>query len=112
MENFIKEQKVSIIELELILGFGYNKKFSFLDYEKHLTPNGYHLIAIDNAGNVLSYSNYQTNLLYVNDEKFMEIEKMHKQNIDIKGITNKTDKLNPFSYYFKFMIVFIFNFKK
>ena len=98
MENFIKEQKVSIIELELILGFGYNKKFSFLDYEKHLTPNGYHLIAIDNAGNVLSYSNYQTNLLYVNDEKFMEIEKMHKQNIDIKGITNKTDKLNPFSY--------------
>ena len=52
----------------------------------------------DNAGNILSYSNYQTNLLYVNTALFKEIEKMHKQNINIEGITNKTDKLNPFSY--------------
>ena len=98
MENIIQEQKVSIIELELIIGFGYNKNFSFLDYESILIPNGYRLIAIDNAGNILSYSNYQTNLLYVNTVLFKEIEKMHKQNINIEGITNKTDKLNPFSY--------------
>ena len=98
MKNLIEEQKVSIIELELIIGFGYNKNFSFLDYENILIPNGYRLIALDNAGNILSYSNYQANLLYVNAALFKEIEKMHKQNINIEGITNKTDKLNPFSY--------------
>ena len=37
MLNLIKEQKVSIIELELIVGFGYKK--NSLDYEKYLTPN-------------------------------------------------------------------------
>ena len=98
MLNLIKEQKVSIIELELIVGFGYKKRISFLDLERYLIPNGYKLIALDNAGNVISYSNYQTNLLYVNDKKFKEIEKMHNQNVDIEGITNKTDKLNPLSY--------------
>ena len=98
MKKFIENQKVSIIELELILGFGYEKKFSFYDYEKILNNKDYKLIALDNSGNIISYSNFQTNLLYVKKDIFKNIEKMHEENVNIEGITNKTDESNPFSY--------------
>ena len=64
MQNLLSKEKISIIELELIVGFGYKKNFSFYDYEKYLNKYNYKLIALDTAGNVISYSNYQTNLLY------------------------------------------------
>ncbi len=98
MKKILKENKVSIIELELILGFGYTKNFSFYDYEKILNPENYKLIAIDTADNVISFSNYQTNLLYVKNEIFENIRLIQEQNIEIKGVTNKTDKSHPFSY--------------
>ena len=98
MEKILSQEKVSIIELELILGFGYEKSFSFYDYEKILSNKNYKLIAISDAGNVISFSNYQTNLLYVKKEIFKNIRDLHESNIDIPGVTNKTDKSNPFSY--------------
>ena len=98
MNNFLKKNNVSIIELELILGFGYQKDFSFYDYEKIFNQENYRLIAIDTPGNVISVSNYQTNILYVKNEIFESIRQIHEKNIDIDGITNKTDRSNPFSY--------------
>ena len=98
MQNIIKKNKISIIELELILGFGYEKQFSFYDYEKILHNENYKLIAIDTASNLIAYSNYQTNLLYVKNEIFEDIRQIHNLNIEIKGVTKKTDRSNPFSY--------------
>lgn len=94
----LSKEKVSIIELELILGFGYEKSFSFYDYEKILNNKNYKLIAMSDSGNIISYSNYQTNLLYVKKEIFENIRNLHESNISIPGVTNKTDKSNPFSY--------------
>ena len=98
MEKMLSKEKVSIIELELILGFGYERSFSFYDYEKILNNKNYKLIAISNSGNIISFSNYQTDLLYVKKEIFENIRNLHEKNIDIPGVTNKTDKSNPFSY--------------
>tara|TARA_B100000989_G_scaffold292870_1_gene269430 strand:+ start:4711 stop:5577 length:867 start_codon:yes stop_codon:yes gene_type:complete len=98
MNNFLKKNNVSIIELELILGFGYQKDFSFYDYEKIFNQENYRLIAIDTPGNVISTSNYQTNILYVKNEIFETIRQIHEKNIGIDGITNKTDRSHPFSY--------------
>ena len=98
MEKMLSKEKVSVIELELILGFGYEKSFSFYDYEKILNNKNYKLIAISDSGNIISFSNYQTNLLYVKKEIFENIRNLHESNIDIPGVTNKTDKSNPFSY--------------
>ena len=97
MQRLLKEQRISMIELELILGFGYEETISFYDYEKFLNKD-YKLIALDTASNILSYSNYQTNLLYVKKEIFDSIREMHETNITIPGITEKTDKSHPFSY--------------
>ena len=98
MQNMLDKNKVSIIELELILGFAYKKNFSFYDYEKILGNKNYKLIAIETAGNCVSFSNYQTNLLYVNNEIFEKIRQMHEKNIDIPGVANRTDNYYPFSY--------------
>ena len=98
MEKMLSNENVSIIELELILGFGYEKNFSIYDYEKILNNKNYKLIAINNSGNVISFSNYQTDLLYVKNEIFENIRNLHESNIGIKGVTKKTDESNPFSY--------------
>ena len=98
MEKMLSKEKISIIELELILGFGYEKNFSFYDHEKYLNNKNYKLIAISNAGNIISFSNYQTNLLYVKKEIFENIRNLHEGNIDIPEVTNRADKSNPFSY--------------
>lgn len=98
MKKLTENQKVSIIEIELILGFAYEKKSTFYDYEKILNNKDYKLIALDKSGNIISYSNYQTNLLYVKKSIFKNIEKMHEENANIEGITNKVDETHPFSY--------------
>ena len=71
---------------------------SFYEIEKVLSPYGYRLIGIDYASNIISYSNYQVNLIYVHSELFDKIKRLHYENKDIKDITNRTDESNPFSY--------------
>lgn len=97
-KKLLTSNKINLIKLELILGFGYQRQMSFLDIEKVLSPYGYRLIGIDYASNIISYSNYQVNLIYVNSEIFNKIKQLHYDNIEIKDITNRTDERNPFSY--------------
>ena len=66
--------------------------------EKFLNNNGYKLIAISEGGNILSYSDYQVDCIYVNNKIFTAIEKMHLDNITIKDVTLKVDKSNPKTY--------------
>lgn len=96
--QLLKKGKIKVIELELILGFGYTKSLSFFDIEKILTKYKYKLIAISTAGNVISYSNYQTDLIYVSSDVFKKIQYLHYKNVSIKDVMNKTDAINPHSY--------------
>tara|TARA_Y100000816_G_C26062506_1_gene558052 strand:+ start:545 stop:1420 length:876 start_codon:yes stop_codon:yes gene_type:complete len=97
-KKLLNSNKINLIELELILGFGYQRQMSFLDIEKVLSPYGYRLIGIDYASNIISFSNYQVNLIYVTSELFDKIKRLHYENKEIKDITNRTDVSNPFSY--------------
>ena len=97
-KKLLNSNKINLIELELILGFGYQRQMSFLDIEKVLSLYGYRLIGIDYASNIISFSNYQVNLIYVTSELFDKIKRLHYENKEIKDITNRTDVSNPFSY--------------
>ena len=96
--DYIEKNKIDIIEMEIILGFGYSKSISFYDVEKYFSKYGYKLIAINHDSNIISYSNYQVDVIYVNNFIFKEIKNIHKENITIEGVTRKTDTNNPYSY--------------
>ena len=86
-KNFLSNQLIDIIELECIFGIAHQNANSLYDIEKTLNTNNYKLIAIEKGGNILSFSNYQTNLIYVRQKIFDEIKKFHEKNIDIKNVT-------------------------
>tara|TARA_X000000950_G_C13917542_1_gene661769 strand:+ start:5618 stop:6460 length:843 start_codon:yes stop_codon:yes gene_type:complete len=86
-KNFLGNQLIDIIELEYIFGIAHQNANSLYDIEKTLNANNYKLIAIEKGGNILSFSNYQTNLIYVKQKIFDEIKKFHEKNIDVKNVT-------------------------
>lgn len=96
-KNLLSKEKIRVIELEFIIGIAYEKNLNFSEIEKHLIPNGYKLIAIDEAGNILAHSSYQLTLIYVSQEIFNLIEKMHNKNINIKNVTSEVNLKNPFN---------------
>ena len=83
--------------MEIILGFGYSKSISFYDIEK-LNKQEYKLAAINYDSNIISYSNYQVDVIYVSKRIFDKIKFIHYENNEIKGVTRKTDNSNPYSY--------------
>jgi FkbM family methyltransferase len=97
-KKLLKGQRISIIQLELILGFAYTKINSFFDIEKILNKYGYKLIYIQNSGNIISFSNFQTDLLYVDLKIFNYIKGLHVRNTKIKNIMNSTNKKHAESY--------------
>ena len=42
------------------------------------------LIAINNGGNVISYSNYQTDLIYVSSDVYKKIQNLHYKMSQLK----------------------------
>jgi FkbM family methyltransferase len=96
--NFLSKKSIDIIELELVLGFAYEKNLNFYDIEKILMQNDYKLIAIENGGNLISYSNLQTNLIYAKKELYEQIKEMHYKNLELPGIARSVSKKHPFSY--------------
>lgn len=97
-KQMLDYNRIKIIQLELILGFAYEKTLSFFDIEKHLNKCKYKLISIKDFGNIISFLNYQTDLIYVNDKLLKKIEKLHEKNIEIKNVMNSVSLKNPFSY--------------
>ena len=90
-EKILNSKKINVIELEYILGIAHETRSSLYELEEILHKNNYKLIAIEHSGNVISVSNYQTNLIYVKDEIFDKIKQFHENNIDVKNITSKVD---------------------
>tara|TARA_B110000285_G_scaffold232660_2_gene304305 strand:- start:1489 stop:2253 length:765 start_codon:yes stop_codon:yes gene_type:complete len=65
--NAIKDKRIDFIETEINLGFQYEIKTSFKEIEDQLYDN-YILLSIDEAGDVVSNSDYQTNVIYINKD--------------------------------------------
>jgi len=97
-KKLLENNVIKIIELELILGFAYKKILTFFDIEKFLNKYKYKLICIGSAGNIVSYSEYCTNLIYVNHKIYNKIKKIHYKNISIKNVTKKISKESPYTY--------------
>ena len=91
-------QKVSLIEIELIIGVAYERRLSFYDLEKILNKYGYKLVAISEGGNIISYSSYQVDLIYVNQNIFKKIVAMDKKNLSIHNVMKKVTKSNKSTY--------------
>lgn len=96
--EMLSNQKIRIIEIELILGFAYEKKLSFFDLENKLQPHGYKLVSISNSGNVIAYSNFQVDLMYVRNDIFENLKLLHKDNIEIKNVMQAVSEKHPYSY--------------
>ena len=96
--EMLSNQKIKIIEIELILGFAYEKKLSFFDLENKLQPHGYKLISISNSGNVISYSNFQVDLIYARNDIFENLRLMHNNNMEIDNVMKAVNEQHPYSY--------------
>ena len=59
--------------MEIILGFGYSKSISFYDIEKNLNKQEYKLAAINYDSNIISYSNYQVDVIYVSKKSLIKL---------------------------------------
>ena len=90
-ENILNLKKINVIELEYILGIAHEFRSSLYEIEEVLHKNDYKLIAIEHSDNIISVSNYQTNLIYVKDKIFDKIKQFHESNIDVKNITHKVN---------------------
>ncbi len=88
-ESLLNSKKINVIELEHIIGIAHDLENSFFRLEELLVKNDYKLIAIENADNIISFSNFQTDLIYVKKSIFKEIENFHKNNRDVKNVTHK-----------------------
>ena len=86
-EKILNSKNINVIELEYILGIAHEFRSSLYELEEMLHKNNYKLIAIENAGNIISISNFQTNLIYVTNEIFEKIKNFHEKNIDVPNIT-------------------------
>ena len=97
-ESLLLKQRISLIEVELIIGVAYERRLNFYDLEKFLIKYGYRLIAISEGGNVISYSSYQVDLIYVNEKIYKKIIELDKKNLNISNVMKKVSKLNKSTY--------------
>lgn len=68
--NFIKQNKIDIIELELILGNYYEKFTSFYNIEKILKNGDYRLIALDRRPNIFENNKLYFNAIYISGKLY------------------------------------------
>lgn len=85
--NLLKNKLIDVLELEYIFGIAHKDSNSLFEIEKELNTNDYKLIAVERGGNILSFSNYQTNLIYVKKSIYNDIKNFHEKNIDIRDVT-------------------------
>ena len=83
-EDTLINQRIKIIELEYILGIAHENDNSLNQIENVLNRFKYKLIAIENSGNIISFSRYQTNLIYVRNDIYEKIKFMHEADKNLK----------------------------
>lgn len=66
--DMLKNSKIKIIEVEIIVGDIYEKRLSFYEIEKLLHNYGYRIFSIENSGNRIDRRHLLFNVLYVSKE--------------------------------------------
>jgi FkbM family methyltransferase len=69
-KKLLKENRIKLIQLELIFSEIYESPLQIYDVEKELIPHNYKLFGISNGGNLLSNYIYQSDFIYVSQETY------------------------------------------
>ena len=72
-KNSIAEQKIDLIELEIILGDYYEKSSSFKKIEDTLSSGGYRLLALDRRSNIFENKKFYFNALYASQNVYKKL---------------------------------------
>ena len=72
-KNLIMNNKIKLIELELIFAEIYENPLQIYDIEKVLIPNNYKLFCISNAGSLASDYSFQANFIYVSKDIYEDL---------------------------------------
>ena len=72
-KKLITEQKIDLIELEIILGDYYEKSSSFKKIEDALSSGSYRLLALDRRLNVFENRKFYFNALYASQNIYKKL---------------------------------------
>jgi FkbM family methyltransferase len=73
-KNLITNNKIKLIQLELIFSEIYENPLQIYDIEKILMPNNYKLFGISNSGSLISDYIFQVDLLYVSQDTYKDFK--------------------------------------
>ena len=69
-KNLIKNNRIKIIQLEIIFSEIYENPLSIYDVEKILVPNNYRLFGISHHGSLISRISFQSDLIYISSDTY------------------------------------------
>jgi FkbM family methyltransferase len=67
-QNLLKNNRIKLIQLELIFSEIYENPLNIYDVEKTLIPNNYKLFGSSNGGSLISHHVYQSDLIYISND--------------------------------------------
>jgi len=73
-QKTIKNNKIKLIEFELIFSEIYENPPQIYDFEKNLIPNNYKLFAMSDSGSLIAHYIYQTNMIYICPETYKKFQ--------------------------------------
>ena len=69
-QNLLKNNRIKLIQLELIFSEIYENPLNIYDVEKTLIPNNYKLFGITNGGSLISDYQYQADFIYISNDTY------------------------------------------
>ena len=69
-QNLLKNNRIKLIQLELIFSEIYENPLNIYDVEKTLIPNNYKLFGISNGGSLISHYIFQSDLIYISNDTY------------------------------------------
>jgi FkbM family methyltransferase len=73
-KNLIKENRIKLIQVELIFSEIYESPLQIYDVEKTLIPNNYKLFGTSNGGSLISYFIYQSDYIYISQDTYEDFK--------------------------------------
>ena len=69
-KNLLKNNRIKLIQLELIFSEIYEKSLQIYDVEKTLIPNNYRLFGISEGGSLITDYIYQSDFIYISNDTY------------------------------------------
>jgi FkbM family methyltransferase len=73
-QNLIKENRIKLIQVEIIFSEIYENPLQIYDIEKILIPNDYKLFAISNGGSLISKYSYESDFIYIAADTYKDFK--------------------------------------